>query len=104
MTKVASSNIFGNSNKVAARYAHIRELTAAVDWFRNQAIAPEALTIWTVGPDRKLRPPQSGDNRRSDLAWILSVDLTRAKIEKRVAMESLRREGGYVYRFTPEGI
>jgi|GEM_PF-3124484 len=104
MTKVASTNIFGDTNKVAARYEQIRQLTAAVDWFRNQAVEPDALTIWAVTPERKLRPPRAGDNRRTDLAWILSVDLSRAKIEKRIAVEALRREGGYVYRFTPEGI
>ena len=82
----------------------MRHATAAVDWFRNQAIAPEAIGVFAVTPDQKLRAPQAGDNRRTDLQWIVSLDLSRANIEKRVALETMRREGGALLKKLPAGV
>ena len=81
----------------------MRYATAAMDWFRNQAIPSDAIGIMALTPDKKLRAPQAGDNRRADLQWIVSLDLSRAKIERRVALETMRREGGSVLKRIPDG-
>jgi hypothetical protein len=93
-----------SADKVGARFPNMRFATAAIDWFRNQAVAPEAIGIFAITPDHKIRPPQVGDNRRSDLQWIVSLDLARANLDKRVATEALRREGGALLKRLPEGM
>jgi len=97
-------SLLGNLEKVAARFSDMRGVTAAVDWFRNQAIADQHVRVWVVPPDKLLRAPQAGDNRRTDLQWIVSVDYRGANIEKRVAEEALVREGGALYPIAPNGI
>ena len=79
---------------LSARFTDMRGVTATVDWFVNQGIATDAITVLIVGPDGQRRPPQRGDNRRSDLSWIVSLDLARATITKREALDAFRREGG----------
>lgn len=81
----------------------MREATAAIDWFRNQAIDSGAIEILAITPDQKLRPPQAGDNRRTDLQWIVALDLTRARLDRSVALAALRREGGTPLRRIPSG-
>lgn len=79
-----------------ATFRDVRAATSAIDWFRNQAIAPEAIGVLAVPPGGAPRPPQAGDNRRTDLGWIVSLDLSRAHIPKSVALATFRREGGKV--------
>lgn len=90
-----------SADKIGARFRTMREATAAIDWLRNQAIDSGAIEILAITPDEKLRPPQAGDNRRSDLQWIVALDLSRASIEKRVAIAALRREGGTLLKRLP---
>lgn len=82
------------SDTIAARFAFIRHATAAIDWFRNQGIAPDAIDALAVPPSGRPRPPQPGDNRRSDLGWIVALDLKRANITRAEAVAAMRREGG----------
>jgi hypothetical protein len=86
---------------VAASFSLVNDATGAVDWFRNQAIAPEAIVIAAVPPGAEPRLPQRGDNERKDLTWIVALDLTRAAIPRSVAKDALRREGGKILSRIP---
>lgn len=79
---------------VAAKFAQMRNATAAIDWFRNQSIDPAAIGVFAVPPGGQPRAPRPGDNQRDDLTWIVSLDLPNAQIERRVALDALTREGG----------
>jgi hypothetical protein len=81
-------------NYVAASFALMRYATGAVDWFLNQAIDPDAIVIAAVPPDGRARAPQRGDSARTDLSWIVALDLDAASISRSVALETLKREGG----------
>src|SRR6202022_1649072 len=59
------------SNVVAATFSAVGNATAAVDWFRNQAVDPDAIGIMAVAPGEKPRRTQPGDNQRPDLSWIV---------------------------------
>jgi hypothetical protein len=86
------------SDIVIATFTAVRNATAAVDWFRNQRVDPQAISIMALPPGEQARPTQPGDNRRTDLAWQVSIDLRRSGIDRRVAVETMRREGGSVAR------
>ena len=92
----------GKSDYVGASFSHLRYATGAIDWFRNQAIAPAAILVAAVPPDGRPRPPRRGDNERSDLRWIVAVDLNAARIPRAVALATLRREGGKRLSHVPE--
>ena len=83
-----------NSNIVSARFATSGSATAAVDWFLNQGIDRSALVVEVVPRGERRRPPRAGDNRRTDLEWTVSVDVDSAKLSKRLAIETMKREGG----------
>lgn len=83
-----------SSNVVTARFSSSRNATAAVDWFLNQSIDRESVSVQVVPPGESPRPPRAGDNRRSDLAWIVRIDPDRAGLTKRIALETMKREGG----------
>ncbi len=90
------------NNRVAAVFPMLRYATGAVDWFRNQAIEPDAIIVAARQPNGDLRPPQRGDNLRSDLEWIVALDLDAARIERAVALATLQREGGSILKHIPE--
>jgi hypothetical protein len=81
-------------NYVAASFPLMRYATGAVDWFTNQAIDPDAIVIAAVPPDGRPRAPQRGDSARTDLTWIVALDLGAANISRSVALATLKREGG----------
>jgi hypothetical protein len=91
------------SQVIAARFPQMRGATSAIDWFRNQGIDPAAIGAFAVPPGGQPRPPRPGDNQRDDLAWIVSLDLSRAHIERRVAIDTMKREGGTLLQSAPVG-
>ena len=92
------------SNIVSASFPSARYATAAVDWFLNQAIDRNALTVDVVPPGAPPRPPRPGDNRRTDLEWRVSIDLNRTKLGKQIALETMRREGGRIMTIDAAGM
>ena len=86
----------GLSDVITARFATSRNATAAVDWFLNQAIERDAVSVRVAGRGEEPRAPGPGDNRRTDLTWSVSVDLSRAPLKKRIVVETMRREGGRI--------
>lgn len=84
------------SDVITATFASSRGATAAIDWFLNQAIDRGALSVRVAGKGEQPRAPGPGDNRRDDLTWSVSVDLSRAPLKKRLVVETMRREGGRV--------
>jgi hypothetical protein len=89
-------------NYVAASFSLLRYATAAIDWFRNQAIDPNAILVAAVTPDGQSRAPQRGDNMRTDVRWIVALDLDAAHIRRDVAAAALKREGGKLTRQIPD--
>ena len=89
-------------NYVAASFPFMRYATGAIDWFRNQAVDPHAILVAAVPPDGRLRAPQRGDNERTDLRWIVAVDLDAAHLPRSVAAATMRREGGKRLAQMPE--
>lgn len=85
-----------SANIVTATFDLSRNATAAVDWFMNQSIDRDAVSVRVAGAGEKPRPTQAGDNRRSDLTWSVSVDLSRTRLNKRVVVETMKREGGKI--------
>lgn len=79
---------------VTATFTLPRAAVAAVDWFLNQAIDRDAVTVRVASGDERPRPTRAGDNRRNDLTWIVSIDVQRARLKKRIAVETMKREGG----------
>ncbi len=79
---------------ITAEFSSARYATAAIDWFQNQALAPEAIDVLIVAPGQPPRPPRRGDNARDDLRWLVSVNLDRSAVTRRVAIDAMRREGG----------
>ena len=92
----------GKGNYVAASFPRMQGATGAIDWFRNQAIEPGAILVAAVPPDGRPRAPQRGDNERTDLRWIVAVDLDVARIPRSVAIATLTREGGKRLAQVPE--
>lgn len=92
------------NNFVAATFPLLRYATGAVDWFRNQAIDPDAIVIAAQPSQGGLRLPQRGDNMRSDLKWVVALDLDAAAISKRQALETLQREGGVLLKHIPDDL
>lgn len=86
---------------IAARFAQMRYATSAIDWFRNQGIDAAAIGAFAVPPGGQPRAPRPGDNQRDDLTWIVSLDLARAKINRRVAIDAMKREGGTLIANAP---
>ena len=89
------------ANYVAASFPRMQYATAAIDWFRNQAIDAQAIAVFAVPPGERPRAPQRGDNTRSDLSWIVAVDVDAARIPRDVAIAALRREGGKLLAQVP---
>lgn len=83
-----------DKDTVTAVFTSIRYATAAVDWFRNQGTIPDAIGIMALPPGESPRPTRAGDNQRTDLSWRVSVDTSRAPFGPRLAMETMKREGG----------
>ena len=94
----------GKQDAVAASFASAGDATAAIDWFRNQAIEPDAIAVWAVPPGGRPRAPGPGDNARDELSWIVSLDLRKAKIARNLAIDAMRREGGTILRREPAGL
>jgi hypothetical protein len=84
------------SDVVTASFTSSRSATAAVDWFLNQAIERDAVSVRVAARGEQPRSPGPGDNRRADLTWSVSVDLARAPLKKRIVVETMRREGGRI--------
>ena len=84
------------SDVVTATFSTSRYATAAVDWFLNQAIDRDAVSVRVAGKGELPRAPGPGDNRRADLTWSVSVDLSLAPLKKRIVVETMRREGGRI--------
>jgi hypothetical protein len=82
------------SNIITASFASARDAAAAVDWFGNQRTPPDAVRIHVWAPGENPRPTRAGDNQRADLTWLVSIDVDRAGLRKRIAMETMKREGG----------
>jgi hypothetical protein len=85
-----------DSEIITATFFTSGAATAAVDWFLNQAIDRGAVTVAVYRSGETPRPPRSGDNRRTDLTWVVSVDLRRARLRKPLVIETMKREGGTV--------
>jgi hypothetical protein len=85
----------------AASFQLLRDATAAIDWFRNQGIDPESIIVRAQPPGVRARPPQRGDNARTDLTWIVALDLAAAKLPSAVARNTLLREGGKIIDWVP---
>jgi len=82
--------------EISAVFDSVRNATAAVDWFRNQATDPDAISIAALTPGQPPRPTRAGDNLRTDLSWRVTIDVSRAPFGKRLAVETFKREGGKV--------
>jgi hypothetical protein len=89
---------------VSANFATAGRATAAVDWFLNQSIDRDAVTVRVSPPGERPRPPRAGDNRRTDLTWLVAIDYDRARLGKRTAVETLKREGGSIVRQATAGM
>jgi hypothetical protein len=87
-----------NVNVVTAVFDSVRCATAAVDWFRNQGIDPSAIGIMAQSTGENPRPTRPGDNGRSDLSLIVTVDLDRVPLSKQLVVETMKREGGKISR------
>jgi hypothetical protein len=83
-----------SANVVTGTFTLTRNATAAVDWFLNQSIDRDAVSIRVAGRGEPPREPRAGDNRRADLTWSVSVDLSRSRLNKKVVVETMKREGG----------
>ena len=90
-----------NTSIVAATFETVRNATAAVDWFRNQGTDPDAIGISALPPGEQARTPRPGDNRRTDLAWVVTIDLNRAPVSRQIAIEALKRQGGKISPHAP---
>ena len=93
-----------SSNVITATFPSARSATAAVDWFLNQAIDRDAVSVRVVPQGERPRPPRPGDNRRSDLEWVVSIDFGRAKLSKQIAFETMKREGGAIVTTATAGV
>ena len=89
------------SDVIAATFTQMRYATGAIDWFRNQGIDAAAIGAYAVPPGGQPRAPRPGDNQRDDLTWIVSLDLSRAQLERRVAIDTMKREGGTLLARAP---
>lgn len=78
----------------AASFTLLRDATAAIDWFRNQGIAPESIIVAAQPPGEPLRAPRRGDNLRTDLTWVVALDLQAAALSRSIARGTFEREGG----------
>ena len=85
-----------DGERVSAIFGTVREATAAVDWFRNQGTDPAAIGIEVRSAGQAPRPTRSGDNLRTDLSLIVSLDVDKAPFGRRLAIETFVREGGKV--------
>jgi hypothetical protein len=83
-----------STNIVTATFPSARYATAAVDWFLNQAIDRDAITVEVAAHAERPRAPRPGDNRRSDLTWLVSIDVERAGLRKQDVIQTMKREGG----------
>ena len=89
------------SDVIAATFKQMRYATGAIDWFRNQGIDAAAIGAYAVPPGGQPRAPRPGDNQRDDLTWIVSLDLSRAQLDRRVAIDAMKREGGTLLARAP---
>jgi hypothetical protein len=80
---------------IAAAFTLLRDATAAIDWLRNQGVAPQLIQVAVRDPgDGGLRSPMRGDDRRRDLTWFVGIDTRAAGLPASVVRDALRREGG----------
>ena len=86
---------------VAASFSLLRDATAAIDWFRNQAILPDDIVVAVREAGRAERPPQRGDSDRDDLTWIVALDPTAARLPAAIVRGTLQREGGKLFAWAP---
>jgi hypothetical protein len=86
----------------AASFRLLRDATAAIDWFRNQGIEPECIIVNAQAPGEQLRPPQRGDNMRTDLTWFVALNLEATKLPATVVRNTLVREGGKLVNWNPK--
>jgi hypothetical protein len=93
-----------SANVVTARFPSSRSATAAVDWFLNQSIDRESVSVQVAAPGERPRPPRAGDNRRSDLEWTVRIDSDRAGLSRRIALETMKREGGSLTANSSPGV
>ncbi len=85
----------GTGTYIAAAFTLLRDATAAIDWLRNQGVAPHRIQVAVRDPgDGGLRPPARGDERRSDLTWFVGIDPQAAGLPVSVIRDALQREGG----------
>jgi len=82
------------STYAAASFTLLRDATAAIDWFRNQGIAPEFILVAAQPPGEPPRAPRRGDNLRTDLTWVVALDLQAAALPRSVVRGTFQREGG----------
>ncbi len=81
---------------ITATFETSRAATAAIDWFLNQAIDRDAISLAVIPPDGQRRAPRAGDNRRTDLTWVVAVDTERARLRAPIVVETMKREGGTI--------
>jgi len=62
------------------------------------------VSVLVAAPGEPSRPPRSGDNRRSDLEWTVRIDSDRAGLSKRIALETMKREGGSLLANSSTGV
>jgi hypothetical protein len=89
---------------VSATFSTLGRATAAIDWFLNQSIDRDAITVQVAPPGEQPRPPRPGDNRRAELTWIVNIDVGRARLSKQIALETMIREGGSISKQVAAGV
>ncbi len=89
------------STYASASFARLGDATAAIDWFRNQGIAPASIAVAAAADGEGPRPPRRGDNLRDDLTWYVALDLAQTQLPPAVVRATLRREGGKPSVWTP---
>ena len=88
--------LMATATVISGSFPSSRSATAAIDWFLNQAIDRDAISVGVVGPDGQSRSPRPGDNRRTDLTWVVSVDAGMARLRPSIVSETIKREGGKI--------
>ena len=93
-----------SSHIVSATFSSLGGATAAIDWFLNQAIDRDAVSVQVIPPGEQPRPLRPGDNRRTDLTWVVNIDPERARLTKQIVVETMIREGGTISKRTTAAV